>query len=179
LEELEITIASNVSPAGLWQIARLCKLQKLKVSNSRLSVESMQGILDGCRQIEQLDISGNRGIRSAMAQIGQLHNLRRLDISGTDVDAAGLRAICGMCNKIEYLVVEDTNLEAKSYGVIAGLPNLKLMSIGGTQIDEATLKLIVASCNKLVELRIDWHFRPQWIPMHVHVHSFHFRSYSF
>ena len=136
LEELDLLVGPLINDRALAHLENLTKLKKLSIPASKVTNEGLKH-LEKLSALETLDLSYARIVGDNLESLAALKNLKRLDLAGNKFTDGALEHLQGLAAlktlNLEHTLIGDAGLTS--------LPNgLKTLYIGGTQITGAGLK---------------------------------------
>ncbi|MCF6241490.1 MAG: leucine-rich repeat domain-containing protein [Bacteroidales bacterium] len=126
----ELDISGNEDIADLTPLSNLIHLEKIDISNTKVTNLSILSKL-----IELKEIKCKQTGITDLTPIGNLSNLEFLDISSTSINQLPLMG----CNKLETLYADNTDINGLL--TIANLKNLKLIYADNTKLNKMAVSL--------------------------------------
>lgn len=125
----------------------------VNLQDANLTDEDL-GVLAGCTQITQLNLSGNPRITSAgLKSLEGLQSLRSLNLSATAIDSDGL-AFIGRQSQLQRLELRDSQIDDTGLDQLAACRELRSIAVGGSRVTAAGLAQIVRACPRLTEISL-------------------------
>jgi Leucine-rich repeat (LRR) protein len=139
LGSLQTLYLSNtqVSDAGLAQLAGLGSLQRLDLSNTQVSDAGLAQ-LAGLGSLQRLDLSNTQVSDAGLAHLAGLGSLQTLDLRETQVSDAGLAHLAGL-GSLQTLDLSSTQVSDAGLVHLAGLGSLQTLDLSSTQVSDAGL----------------------------------------
>src|ERR1043165_6978047 len=112
-------VLSEVTDAGLQELAGLKSLQSLNLSNNKLTDMGLKE-LAGLKSLQSLDIGNTQVADAGLKELARLKSLQSLDIGNTQVADAGLKELARL-KSLQRLFLYGTNVSDAGLKDLAGL----------------------------------------------------------
>jgi internalin A len=147
----ELTISGPLRAAQLQSIADL-RLRKLKISTGYNTVALGLAVIGKISTLRHLDIHAENLTDEVLPSIGRLRNLEWLQLDGEKVSDSGMAHLASLSN-LRTIALIHTNITDKSVKLLAGMPMLEVVQIPGARITDAGLANL-ATLQNLRELDV-------------------------
>ena len=146
LEKLHILNCRNLDDAMVASLAGLTHLRSLALTNTAITDDAVETIVESFPGLIELDLSSNTGLTgTAMKSLSSLADLERLDLVQTRFNDLHTRRL----KKLEKLRVLDLrgNMEAgdMTLGIVGGLPALEAFKHRSTIVSDNGLENLAKS----------------------------------
>ena len=130
---------TQVTDAGLKELAELKNLQALDLSQNNLVTDAGLKELAGLKSLQKLTLHDTKVTDAGLKELAGLKNLQTLDLSRTKVTGVRLKELAGLKN-LQTLYVYDAPVTDTGLKELAGLKNLQTLHFGNTQVTNVGLK---------------------------------------
>lgn len=153
LEEIHLVNLPDFDEAELAVLKDLSGLKRLYLGGTKITTSGLMHIT-GCRQVEQLVLSGKQVETDVLPVIvSQFPSLRQLFLADTAINGVNLNLLKKL-PELRQLSLAGTNVKDADLAALAGLPNLMWLSLDGASVTDAAIPHL-AKLAKLKVLSLD------------------------
>ncbi len=125
-----------LSDAGLRLLSECPNLSTLILRDTHVDDDFVRHIVDGHRDLIELDVRGSRVTDASLASVGQLPNLRRLGVGRCQITDAGLEKLVGLI-KLEGIDLSGTLITDDGLRSLSGFSELNTLGLADTAVTDA------------------------------------------
>lgn len=136
LKKLRVSKLSQVTGAGIEQIAQLSHLEDLDLSENSALFDNDIAPLAGMTTLRRLNLWRVALTDAGVAHLAGLTNLEWLNLDNTQLSDAGLKSLAGM-HKLTFLHLGSTLISDAGLPELAGLKKLRDLKVTRTAVTQA------------------------------------------
>jgi hypothetical protein len=128
---------SDVTDAGLVEVAKLTELWELDISTTRVGSAGVRH-LQALEHLRELHLRGTYTDDTGLEALRSLTRLRELFLGGSNITDAGLVHLTAL-EQLEWLDLGHTSVTDAGMAHLANLTHLKHLDVGATKVGDAGL----------------------------------------